>query len=81
MTESLTVQNWNKIIEENEVNILIEIENMIDQAFEKNDDDVLSVILNLDGEVYTKIFHPGEEIKVNDNEVVIEKVCYQRCVN
>jgi len=35
MTESLTVQDWNKIIEEKEVDLLIEIENMIDQAFEK----------------------------------------------
>jgi len=45
----------------------------------KNDDDVLSVILNSDGEVYTKIFHPGEEIKVNDNEVVIESLLPEMC--
>jgi hypothetical protein len=79
MTDNLTVQDWNKIIEEKEVDLLIEIENMIDQAFEKNDDDVLSVILNSDGEVYTKIFHPGEEIKVNDNEVVIESLLPEMC--
>lgn len=79
MTDNLTVQDWNKIIEEKEVDLLIEIEKVIDQAFEKNDDDVLSVILNSDGEVYTKIFHPGEEIKVNDNEVVIESILPEIC--
>jgi len=79
MADTLTEQAWNKIIKEKEVNIRVAIEKIIDQAFEKNDDDVLSVILNSDGEVYTKIFHPGEEIRVSDNEVVIESILPEIC--
>lgn len=79
MADILTVQDWNTLIEDNETNILKELEKVIDLAFEKNDDDVLSVILNSDGEVYTKIFHPGEEIKVSDNEVIIESILPEIC--